>query len=395
MPESSDSRLLMGEKAMDTKVTRQLLALVRAALWNSPADSRDFIGNVDWDAVNEMALRHTVGTLVATGAFSLPEELRPPKKLIQESYAYMVRNRRTHSLVNSCLVEAVAQLRKAGIEPVLLKGQAYARYYSDPTLRQCGDIDLYIGKENYALACNASRQQGWEERQNENIDPHAKHFGCYLHGVRLELHRVAAQFPSSSEGRRFSVWSRYQLSSVTRTMRVADEVVTVPSPMFDTVFVFLHLYTHFIEGGGGLRQLCDWVMLLHAHAHAIDRDELKACLKDFGLLHAWRMFATIAVEHLGLPEQEFPFYTTRYRAKSEKLLNLVMRDGNFGHYSPGRTERPDGYWRGKLHTFIHYPRRLMTLLPLAPRRIIVAYGNFIYKGTRHVVMEKLMRKHDL
>lgn len=380
----------MTQNVNNRRTERQLLALVRAALWDDTAAGCEAAAEpVDWDAVDDTAARQTVEAAAAKGALSLPEGMRPAKERIHRHLAYMVRNSRTHSLVDSCLGEAAARLRDAGAEPVLLKGQAYARFYPDPTLRQCGDIDLYIGEENYGLACDTARWHGWEEREGENYDPKAKHFGCYLRGVRLELHRVAAQLPSAGADRRFRAWSREELAGRSSLCDIGGAEVRVPSPLFDAVFVFLHLYTHFIEGGVGLRQLCDWVMILHAHAGAIDREELRARLTDFGLMRAWLMFAPIAVEHLGLPEEEFPFYSTRYRGKAEKILALVMRDGNFGRYTLGRTARPEGYWRGKLHTCVNYPRRLVTLLPIAPGRIAAAFGNFLYKGTRHVIADKL------
>lgn len=60
-----------------------------------------------------------------------------------------------HSQMNMTLQLLVLTLRKAGIEPVLLKGQGLSRYYPTPELRQCGDIDIYVGEENYEKAYDA------------------------------------------------------------------------------------------------------------------------------------------------------------------------------------------------------------------------------------------------
>lgn len=43
-------------------------------------------------------------------------------------------------------------LRAAGVEPLLVKGCAAARTYAEPTLRPCGDIDLLVRADDFALA---------------------------------------------------------------------------------------------------------------------------------------------------------------------------------------------------------------------------------------------------
>lgn len=380
----------MGKKAIDPKITRQLLALVRSAIWSKTADREAFAdGEVDWDALWESASRNTVGILAAQGAFSLPEELQPPKRWTLKSLAYTERNRRIHNLVDGCLGEAVAKLREEGITPVLLKGQAYARQYPDTTMRQCGDIDLYVGENCFDAACATARRHGWEERPGENNNHKAKHFGFYMRGVRIELHRVAAQLSSPVTDRRFDEWSQKQLSTTERTVRIAGEDVSVPTPLFDVVFVFLHLFNHFIGAGVGLRQLCDWVLLLHSHADAFDRNALKTCLNDFGLFYTWQLFSTIAVEHLGLPEEEFPFYTTRYRQRAEKVLDSVIRGGNFGWYAWRPMDFPANYWHKKLYSFIRYQRVLLSRLWIAPRYITMTSVSFIYRGCRQVLVDKL------
>lgn len=271
---------------------------------------------------------------------------------------------------------------------MLLKGQAYAQQYPQPEWRQCGDIDLYIGEADYPRACSLARQCGWQSLPNENNQPGGKHYGCYLQGVHIELHRLAAILDRPAANRRFQPWSRNQLSHTSRTMRVEETEVPLPPPLFDVVFVFQHLYHHFLNGGVGLRQLCDWVRLLHAHAPAIDRDELETLLCRFDLLPGWKMFGCIAVDRLGLPVGEFPFYSPRHRAQSERILAMILREGNFGRYAP-TTERPEGYWRGKLHSYLRHQRRFSALFSIAPGEVVWAYGRFVYRALRRIVADRL------
>jgi len=64
----------------------------------------------------------------------------------------------------------VARLRSSGIEPLLGKGWAVARLYPDPGLRPCGDIDLYVRREQYSAAAGVLAGREGEE---EPLDLHA------------------------------------------------------------------------------------------------------------------------------------------------------------------------------------------------------------------------------
>lgn len=253
-------------------------------------------------------------------------------------------------------------------------------------MRQCGDIDLYVGERAHLRAYQIATAAGWEE-DGRPVDTEVKHSGFYLRSVHVELHRVPAILSSRTAHRRFAKWSESQLNCGGYTADIGGLSVALPTPLFDVVFVFLHLYHHFINGGVGLRQLCDWTMLLHANAGVIDTQELETRLKDFGLLHAWRTFTPIAVDRLDLPEEECPFYSPEFRPKAEKVMTFIMREGNFGQYSPDRTPRPEGYWHGKLHSFLYHRRRLLSLMPIDSLTVTRTYLRYVANGCLRLVKD--------
>ena len=371
---------------------RQLLALVRASLWQQPADETWFSNcEVDWRKLGQLALQQTVGILAFEAAFALPSSIRPPKEWIQRAFAFIEANRRTHMLIDGCVAESVSKLRDEGIAAVLLKGQAYARAYPGTYMRQCGDIDLYVGEGGYIPAYAAVKKFGWE-REDKLLNT-AKHYGCRLHGIRIELHRIAGLLPSRSADRKFQQWSQTQLNGSPRYLVIGGGQVNVPDPVFDLVFVFMHLYLHFLKGGIGLRHVCDWAMLMHAHAKEIDPVELEKKLKEFRLLKGWKSFTPIAVDHLGLPEAECPFYSIENRRKSERILSMIMKEGNFGRAIKTHVPRPEGYIAGKLHSFRHNCRRLMKKLPIDPDTITRTCLSYIYKGLARVINDTIRGKY--
>lgn len=370
---------------------RQLLALFRSSLWQTPVDQEVFSTDMpDWRIIGQLALEQTVAPLVFEAAFKLPPDLRPPKAWIRKALAFLESNRRTHILVDGCVAESVSRLREEAIDAILLKGQAYARAYPRPEMRQCGDIDLYVGESNYSPAYEAVKAIGWN--RDEKFRPEAKHYGCSLNGVRIELHRIAASLRTASADRLFQEWSRNQLYTATRTLCIADYSVPVPGPLFDVVFVFLHLYHHFLNGGIGLRQVCDWTMLLHAHRKEIDVSELETLLKDFGLLTPWRHFTPVAVEFLGLPASECPLYSPRHRGKACLILRHVLKEGNFGCNVRAGNPRPDGYLAGKLHSFRRRNATLINKFRIDPKGVSRAFGGFLYNGIARIIEDKMERR---
>lgn len=363
-----------------------MLALVRSSLWQKPAEETLFSKEaVDWQEIAKLALQHTVGILTFEGALTLSANLRPPKDWIQKAFAFIETNRRTHIHVDRCAAEAVGRLSDEGIEATLLKGQAYARAYPRPDMRQCGDIDLYVGEKNYYPAYEAVKRFGW--KCEEKFLPKAKHYGCRINGVRIELHRIAGILSSDSADRKFKQWSNEQISKSDRDVPIAGKNISVPTPIFDIVFVFLHLYHHFLNGGIGLRHLCDWTMLMHAHSKEIDTRELEQKLKEFRLMRAWQFFAPIAVEYLGLPASECPLYSNRYSRHAERIISTILKDGNFGRARQAEAKHPKGYFAWKLYSFQSHTIRQMKKLWIDPYTISRTFGGYVFKGTIQVIKD--------
>ena len=45
----------------------------------------------------------------------------------------------------------------------------------------------------------------------------------------------------------------------------------------------------------------------------------------------WKAFAAFAVDYLGMPIDAMPFYDSRFKVKGERILEFVLKSGNFGH----------------------------------------------------------------
>lgn len=367
---------------------QNLLSLLRTALWGVPA----CCDTPDWRAIAGLAHRQTVTGLLYDAVLALPAALQPDSNFLRTLHIQSVRIAQSHRLFNARIAEITMRLQAEGIRTVLLKGQGVAQNYPNPQRRCCGDIDLYVGEPDYTRTCRLLSVWGMI---GDDATESVQHLHFDYKGVHIELHRIAGMMYNARRNRLFRQWSDTMLKGDTcRTVRTGDAGIMLPPVQFDVLYIFYHTYRHFLTGGIGLRQLCDWTMYLHTFGRDADQGVLHHDLCRFHLLHQWQVMGYIAVHHLGLPQEEFPFYNPApgVRNTADAMMRLIMLNGNFGFHNPTRTNRPDGYLAGKLHSFIGTHRRLWQVLPLSPADTADYYLNYLCTGVLQLYKDKFTTK---
>lgn len=359
-----------------------LFSLLRTALWGTrPENLPD---DIPWEKVVSDARRQTVLGLVCDALQALPQEKQPSGEMMTRLRSFRINSVRTHSMLNSRLADVLSILRGEGIEPVLFKGQGLAANYPDPTARQCGDIDLYVGGPDYGRACEvAMKHFGVHENDSESI----KHYHLKYKEVDVELHRIAESLPGVRADRLYQEWTLKHLhGNDLRKVGIGDAEVFLPPYQFDCVYVLNHLWHHFVNGGIGLRQVCDWAMYLHCFHGRIDVSVLEDDLRSFRLTKVWGLFADIAVRYLGLPSEECPLYDGKASKRTGPVLDMIFSEGNFGKYSDRHsTPRPAGYTAGKLHSFKNSVGRYGRLFHVFPAESVRCFINYFSNGIYHYI----------
>ena len=301
-------------------------------MYGTPLNESELPDCIDWKAVTSLAHRHAVLGIIIDSVQHLPEQLRPTEPIASKMNRFALGLIQANLILDKTVGRLVDFFGQHGIEGVLLKGQGVARYYKVPQMRQSGDIDFYVGKDYYDRAVALCKKHLIADMASfEESQPHCS-FDAW--GVHIELHRLAARIYSPFKKRWFQAWIVDQLERSTdrRHLILGNVAVTLPSLEFDTLFIFYHAWHHYIKEGIGLRQLCDWAMIFHSHGDEIDAERLKRNLSRFGMTKAWKLFAYIAVNYLGVPAGRMPLYDPSYRRKSEKILDEIVEGGNFGQY---------------------------------------------------------------
>lgn len=356
-------------------------------MYGIPVPESQLPESIDWDAVIKLARKHVVYGIIVESVGLLPERLRPSAKISAEMKRFALGLIRTSLAMDRTIGLLVAFLQYHDIHGVLLKGAGVARYYKKPQMRHTGDIDFYVGKEQYSKAVDICRERLTDEKAECHEDE--QHFGFDWNGAYVELHRRASKMFSPKLNKLFQQWTIKQLegSAARRSMRIENVDVSLPSYDFDAIYIFYHAWRHYIQGGIGLRQLCDWAMIFHAHASDIDTNQLIQNIRRFGLTNAWKLFACIAVNHLGLSKDKMPLYDPTFHKKSEKALAKIMAGGNFGFYTEAyrRTRQKSFGLSYGIFKLINKTRNFVSLFSTIPTEATYFYIHNIFQGTISVI----------
>lgn len=366
-------------------------------MYGTSLPESDLPENIDWEAIISLAQKQAVYGIIIDSVQFLPERLHPSSSIAAQMNKFALGLIQANLILDKTVARLVTFLKQHGINGVLLKGQGVARFYRMPQMRQNGDIDFYVGKKIYKKAVTLCNENLIEDKNT--CSETEQHFDFWMCGVPIELHRLASRIYTPVKNKRFQDWVVEELehSPNRRTVTIGNADVTLPSFDFDAIFIFYHAWRHFIMGGVGLRQLCDWTMIFHTHSDDIDQERLKENIYRFGMTEGWKLFACIAVRYLGVPEDKIPLFDPSYYKKSERIFEEIMAGGNFGYYSKANTRTPirgSGIWHGlgKVRNITGY---FISLFPLIPIEATFLYLNRLFYGTTSSIKRaKRKKNHD-
>lgn len=366
------------------RYAESITALLRAILWDEPlsVDPSVLLEPELWYALHRQQLTH----MVAVWALNHGLPVAQPAEQKLRIFTTLQRRQRQNRL----LTDLVTLLRRHAIEPVLLKGYSLALLYSNPDMREYGDVDFYIGEQNYERMIPVVREAYpdafWFSEEHaglhfsmvldENLDRVAE-----FHRVAMELHHMP---------RADKAFQQFTLDEMhrTRTVELNGVTVSLPSRTYDALYVFMHAWHHFLPCGVGLRQLADWALALREAASEKDLTAtLEPLLNAMHMREVWQTFGWVIVNQLGLPCEQFPLYTDACAAKGEQLFRQLLKDGHCGRerrfrlfgatlYSYPYIRPEHGRLRQKLYTLGR-----LTFQALQTAKLFPKYAFHDYFGT--------------
>lgn len=309
------------------------LALVRAGLW-ADAVSTDirnpgYTESVDWEKVYQLAEEQAVIGIVLAGIEY--SSVKTPQELLLQWIGEVQILEQQNRAMNQFIAELVDKMRQADIYTLLVKGQSVAQCYDRPLWRSCGDIDMFLSDGNYLKAKDFLLPIA------SKIDPEGvamKHLGMTINDWVVELHGSLHCRLSSRINRVLDeIQNDTFYGGNVRSWNDNGTQVFLLGKESDVVYVFVHLLSHFYQGGVGLRQICDLCRMLWTFKDSLNKELLIKWLRKMGLMSEWKAFASLAVVYLGMPADAMPLYSEdkHWKKKAERILTFIMSVGNMGH----------------------------------------------------------------
>lgn len=353
-------------------------SLLRNAFWGSEIDIPE--GFADWgDVARTAKIQSALGVagdvMLSDSriASAMSQELRTKVK------TFIMANMMTHGKLNGVLVNVVSHLSAAGIRSVLLKGQGLAQYYPKPELRQCGDIDLYVGLERYADSYDVVKPLATQIDDRKALEV-GKHYDFFVGKVAVEMHRYSDRYPTPKLDRIYQEVSLKGLNEDLVPLMFSGQTVYTPSDEYNAFYIFSHLFHHFLINGLGARQLCDWMLFLRARSSHIDMSSLETILRRLDMLKPWQAFGCVLVKYFGMPAESFPFYDSAQEHKADNIVRRLLDEGNFGKERDVYKKRGRIYLINKTWAMLAHIGRSIGLLFLFPRHSFRQIGHTISNG---------------
>jgi len=322
---------------MNTNKNQQVFfELVRAGLWKKEFSLSKY-GEIDFEEVYRLAQEQSVVGLWAAGLEMVQGEWLKvhgsspiPQTMALDIADEVLQLEQRNRAMNQFIAKLIEKMRKADIYTLLVKGQGVAQCYEKPLWRACGDVDLFLDKENYEkakallLPLSSSSEPEFESQL---------HLGMTIDQWVVELHGTMR---SSSFQKMDRVIDNVQNDIFSeghiRVWNNQSSEIYLPSIDNDVILVFTHILKHFFHGGIGLRQICDWCRLLWTYKGELDIELLAARIKEAGILTEWKAFAYLAGNYLGMPTEVIPLYedSKHWKHKADRLVWFILESGNFG-----------------------------------------------------------------
>ena len=227
-----------------------------------------------------------------------------------------------------------ACLRRAGVQPLVVKGIICRNLYPNPDHRTSSDEDVLIRPEEFNRCHEAMIAFGMETEENparfeQQYEIPYRKKGSPLY---IELHKSLFAKDSDAYGELNGYFEQVHETAVEEM--VEGEKILTMAPTDHLFYLICHAFKHFLYGGFGIRQVCDIALFARRYGERICWERvLDNCRAIRADRFAAALFA-IGERHLGiavsLPE------SWKCDVDEKPLLEDLLSSGIYGKTTPER-----------------------------------------------------------
>lgn len=364
-----------------------LYELLRMALDDerSPCSFSHKLTAGSWDNLHTECAKQLVTGVVYRAICRLPNDLQPPHKIVLRWALEAETIKGQNKLLNAEAARLTELFAVQGCKTAVLKGPANTLLYSDPYIRQVGDIDLWVdGGRDHVFAI--LKKLGYKIHEWDLNAPHHVHLDSEENGIPVEVHYR----PS------FGTWNPFASSRLLcflekeiRNVERSCEGFYVPSIKFALAMQLAHIHVHFIRDGVGLKQILDYCMLLK-HSSEDDRCEIAKELSNFGLLKVCKALMWIMGYVFEL--DEYMMLCKPDEKLGRKMLSLIQKGGNFGIYA---TDSLNEFSKNFVVRFLKHRWRNLRVFWFAPVDVLMCELEYWKRFARSISVRIKLRRLSL
>lgn len=266
----------------------------------------------------------------------------------------------------------IKELEENGVSCCLLKGVTVAYLYAEPDCRVSGDTDILIEPKKEKFVSEFLIKKGYILSKRQKNDHHLKAY--HTNGGLLEVHVKLDSYVSSKY-----IFSGTKLYKEPYSKLEIDGYKYTVLGVNDTLmYLTAHYIRHFVNSGGGVRQMMDLVLYIDKNKDKIDFDSYNEILKELrydGLIDS---VYYIANKYFG--------FSFEVKNNNEDLAGRLLTDcENGGIFGQSREElgsykeycyRRSGISKNTLRIFLLFKSEtgIISRFLLPQERLISEYG---------------------
>jgi hypothetical protein len=287
------------------------------------------LANVNWLQVFEESQAHNITAVTYSTIKDLSEH-----NTIDEELLYMWKNISIGCAINQIrhikqMSKVFKSFQEANIPVIALKGLVVREHYPHPEFRSMSDADILVHREDVEKAEIVLMNLGYYKHSSIEIHSsfdHKNYLSIDLHWTLVnELHiKTTTDFDKT-------LWE----NTMTVTMNALP--ILSLSLEYELLHLILHIASHMIKSGFGLRQLCDVVVFVEKEKDNIDWNLFFEKAKTYKIEKLVMTIFILCQElfNMDLPNEDSIQYFKRNQY-IELLINELFSSGVFGKRNPIR-----------------------------------------------------------
>ena len=283
---------------MTVELQKAFIFLVRLGLGLDTDKLVVFKSQVNWEALQNLAEKQGLSSIVLDGVDCLLENLRPGKELLLQWIGGVMQDESFFSLQKEVAADIAKLFYRNGIKTYVLKGAVVSECYPKPNHRVSVDIDCYLLPERgdfdaWSLGNDLIRAKGF----SVNTDFY-KNSSFEISGVNIENHQFFTPFRGHKRLAEFEKLL-HALMGQEHDGVFEGTYLYRPPVMVSALFLIEHAYAHFLHEGLTWRHVLDWMMFSRKHQKEILWADFEVLVDEYGFRKFYETYCRLGKYLLG------------------------------------------------------------------------------------------------